>query len=235
MRETPLSDWTPIAYFQREEARLQSEQNSARAASPGQERPNNDEKQLSDVTVASMQRRFLLLERRLAILEQREHERQIREKLEAAPAQPQSQTPLNDAAYLGAAVSPIGNRRENHSQAKTHPEFTYTRAEKPELIDHPKTSDMHVQAHASESPSTDKGTKPSKDFVEIRPSSGEPVEAGLAHRIAAAFSSFVVTAFVAGSIGFLAAVLTVPRDRAVQFHALLNIAANAISDASHRK
>ncbi|MBM3641704.1 MAG: hypothetical protein FJX15_10260 [Alphaproteobacteria bacterium] len=190
---------------------------------------------MSDVTVASMQRRFLLLERRLAILEQREHERQIREKLEAAPAQAQSQTPLNDAAYLADAVSPIGNRRENHSQAKAHPEFTYTRAEKAELIDDPKTSDMHVQSHASDSPSNDERTRLPKDFVEIRPSSGEPIQARLAHRIAAAFSSFVVTAFVAGSIGFLAAILTVPAERAVQFHALLNIAVNAISDASHRK
>ena len=237
MRETSLSDWTPIAYFQREEARRHNEQNSARAAPPEQERPNSDEKQLSGVTVASMQRRFLLLEQRLAILEQRERERQIREKFEVAAPQSQSRTPNhNDASNLADAVSGVANRREDHAQAKAPPEFSYVRTEKAESTDEPVASDAPGSSHASDFSSNEKKNKLPKDFVEIRPSpSGDPVQAGWGRRMAAAFSSFVVTAFMAGSIGFIAAILAVPAERAAQFHAFLNIAVNAISDVSHRK
>ncbi len=235
MSETPLSDWTPITYLQREEERRRNEQKPAGAAPPEQECRNSDEKHLSGVTVASMQRRFFLLEQRLAILEQREHERQIREKFGAAPAQSQSRTPHSEAAYFGDAVSAIGHQREDHSQAKAHPEFTYTKAEKAEAIVDRKTRDLHAQSHASNS-SHNKRSKLPNDFVEIHPlQSGEPIQAGPARRIAEAFNSFVVTAFLAGSIGFMGAILIVPAEKAVQFHALVNIAVNAISEASHTK
>ncbi len=233
MSDTPLSDWTPIAYLQREKERRRNEQKSVGTARPVQECRNNDEKHLSGVTVASMQRRFFLLEQRLAILERREHERQIREKLGAAAVHSQSGTPYSDAAFFGGAVSAIGHQREDHAQAKSQPEFFYTKTEKAEPMDDRKTRGQH--AHASDS-RHDERSGLRKDFVEIGPSRcDKPIQAGLASRIAAAISSLVVTAFLASSIGFMGAILTVPAEKAAQFHALVNIAVNAISEAPHAK
>jgi hypothetical protein len=234
MGDTPLSDRTLIAYLPREEERRRNEQESGGSAPPEREYRNNDEKNLSGVTVANMQRRFLLLEQRLAVLEQREHERQIREKFGAAPAQFQSGAPLSDATF-GGDVSAIGRQRDDHSKPKAHPEFIDTEDEKTESIDDRKTRGLHAQLNESDS-SRDESSRPQNDFVENRPSrSGEPAQAGFARRLAAAFSSFVVTAFLAGSIGFIGAILTVPAEKAAQFHALVDIAVNAISAASHTK
>lgn len=230
MGDTPLSDRTLIAYLQKEEGRRRSEQESAGTAMPEREWRNDGEKHLSGVTVANMQRRFLLLEQRLAVLEQREHERQIREKFGAAPAQFQSGAPLNDAAF-GGKVSAIGRQRDDDSQAK----FIDAKVKKIESIDDRKTLDLDAQLSASGS-SRDESSGPPNDFVEIRPvRSGEPTQAGFARRLAGAFNSFIVTAFLAGSIGFIGAILTVPAEKAAQFHALVNIAVNAISAASHTK
>lgn len=231
----PSQRSTPIAYLPREEERRRNEQESGGAAPPEREYRNNDEKNLSGVTVANMQRRFLLLEQRLAVLEQREHERQIREKFGVAPAQFQSGAPLSDAAYFGDAGFAIGRQRDDHSKPKAHPEFIDTEDEKTEWIDDRKTRGLHAQLNESDS-SRDESSRPQNDFIENRPSrSGEPAQAGFARRLAAAFSSFVVTAFLAGSIGFVVAILTVPAEKAAQFHTLVDIAVNAISAASHTK
>ncbi len=233
MSETPLSDWTPIAYLQREEERRRNEQKPAGAAPPGQEFRNNDEKPLSGVTVVNLQRRFLLLEQRLAILEQREHERQIREKLEAASAQSQRATPTASAAYFGDDISV--RQGEDYSKVKSRPEFTYSKVERDESADDCKIRDPHNQSQASDSWRDNRSRTPS-DFVEIHPlRSGEPTRAEPARKVAEALSSFVVTAFLAGSIGFLGAILLVPAETAVQFHALVSIAVNAISEGSHTK
>ena len=233
MSDTPVSDWTPVASSQREEERRRNEQKSAGVEPPEQECRNNDEKHLSGVTVASLQRRFLLLEQRLAILEQREHERQIREKFETASVRSQSGTPTGGAASFGEEVSV--RQGEDCSKAKSPPEFTYSKVEQAEPIDDRKTRDLDAQSHASDS-RRDKGSGTPNDFVEIHPlRSGEPIQPGPARRIAEAFNSFVVTAFLAGSIGFMGAILIVPAEKAVQFHALVNIAVNAISEASHTK
>jgi hypothetical protein len=233
MSGTPLSDWTPIAYFQREEERRRNEQRAAQAAPPEQECRNNDEKHLGGVTVASLQRRFVLLEQRLAILEQREHERQIREKLDAASTQAQRATPAGGAAYLGEELSV--RQGEEYSKAKSPPEFTYSEVEQAEPVDDRKTPDLNAQLHASESWRDKSGETPS-EFVEIHPlPRGEPIQAKSARRIAQGLYSFVVTAFLAGSIGFIGAILIVPAEKAQKFHALVNIAVNAISEASHKK
>jgi hypothetical protein len=230
MSDTPLSDWTPIAYLQREEERRRNEQKSGGAVPPEQERHNNDEKHLSGVTVASMQRRFFLLEQRLAILERQEHERQIREKFAAVHSQ--GGTSDSGAAYFGSAVSAIGHQVEDHSPAKSQPEFFYTKTEKSEPMDDRKTRDLHGQAGESRH---DESGLPN-DFVEIRPTRcDKTIQAGLGYRIAAAFSSFVVTAFLASSIGFMGAILTVPTEKAARIHALVNIAVKALSEAPHTK
>ncbi len=231
MSGTPLSDWTPIAYLQREEERRRNEQKSAEAAPTEQECRNNDEKHLSGVTVTSLQRRFLLLEQRLAILEQREHERQIGEKFEAASAQSQSGTPTG-GAYFGDDFSV---RQGEDSNTNSRPEFTYSKVEQDESVDDRKTRDLHAQSHASDA-RRDRGSGTPNDFVELHPlRSGEPIQAAPARRIAEAFNSFVVTAFLAGSIGFIGAILIVPAEKAAQFHALVNIAVNAFSEASRTK
>ncbi|MFO1102745.1 MAG: hypothetical protein U1E20_07580 [Methylocystis sp.] len=65
--------------------------------------------------------------------------------------------------------------------------------------------------------------------------SGEPSQAGAARKAAEAFNSFVVTAFLAGAIGFIGAIVIMPAEKALQFHALVNFAVNAISAGSHAK
>lgn len=233
MSGTPLSDWTPIAYLQREEERRRNEQKPAGAAPPGQECCNNDEKPLSGVTVVNLQRRFLLLEQRLAILEQREHERQIREKFEAASAQSQREAPTGGAAYFGDDISV--RQGEDYWKASSRPEFTYSKVEQDESADDCKIRDLHAQSYASDS-WRDKRSRTPSDFVEIHPSrSGEPIQPVPARKVAEAFNSFVVTAFLAGAIGFMGAILIVPAEKAVQFHALVNIAVNVISEGSHTK
>lgn len=233
MSGTPLSDWTPIAYLQREEERRRNEQKPAGAPPPGQECRNNDEKPLSGVTVVNLQRRFLLLEQRLAILEQREHERQIREKFEAASTQSQRGAPTGGAAYFGDDISV--RQGEDYSQAKSQPEFSYSKVEQDESADDRKIRDLHMPSHASNSWRDNRSGTPS-DFVEIHPlRSGQSIQAGPARKAAEALNSFVVTAFLAGSIGFMGAILLVPAEKAVQFHALVNIAVNAISEGPHTK
>jgi hypothetical protein len=231
MSDAPLSDWTPIAYLQREKERSRNEQKPGGAVPPEQDRRNNDEKHLSGVTVASMQRRFFLLEQRLAILERQEHERQIREKFEAAAVHSQSGTSHSKAASFESAVTAIGRQVDDHSPAKSQPEFFYTKTEKSEPIDDRKTRDLHVPADSRH----DESGLPN-DFVEIGPTRCDnPIQAGLGYRIAAAFSSFVVTAFLASSTGFMFAILTVPTEKAAQIHALVNIAVRALSEAPHTK
>ena len=233
MSETPLSDWTPIAYLQREEERRRSEQKLAGVAPPGQEFPNNDEKPLSGVTVVNLQRRFLLLEQRLSILEQREHERQIREKFEATSAQSQTGMPTGGTAYFGDDISV--RQGEDYSKVKSRPEFTYSKVEQDKSADDRKICDPHAQSHASNSWRDNRSRTPS-DFVEVHPlGSGEPIQAGPARKVAEALNSFLVTAFLAGSIGFMSAILLVPAEKAVQFHALVSIAVKAISEGSHTK
>ncbi|MGD9659484.1 MAG: hypothetical protein AB7U61_17895 [Methylocystis sp.] len=233
MSGTPLSDWTPIAYFQREEERRRNERKTAGAAPPEQECHDNDEKRLGGVTVASLQRRFLLLEQRLAILEQREHERQVREKLNAASAQAQRGTSAGGAAYLGEEISV--RQGEDYSKAKSRPEFTYIKVEQAEPEDARKTGDFPAQSQASDSWRDNSSGAPS-DFVEIHPlRGGEPFQAEPARKMAQAFYSFAVTAFLAGSIGFMAAILIVPAEKALKFHALFNIALSAVSEAARTK
>ncbi|MGD9540095.1 hypothetical protein [Methylocystis sp.] len=233
MSGTPLSDWTPIAYFQREEERRRNEQKAAEAAPPEQEARNNDEKHLGGVTVASLQRRFVLLEQRLAILEQREHERQIREKHDAASMQAQSVTAAAGVAYLGEELSV--RQGEDHSKARSRPEFTYSKVEQAEPVDDRKTCDLPPQSHASDS-WREKSSETPSEFVETHPlRSGEPFQAEPARRMAQTFYSFVVTAFLAGSIGFLGAILIVPAEKALKFHAFVNIAVKALTEASRTK
>lgn len=232
MSGTPLSDWTPIAYLQREEERRRNEQKPAGAAPFGQEFRDNDEKPLSGVTVVHLQRRFLLLEQRLAILEQREHERQSREKFEAAAAPSQRGTPTGGAAYFADDIS---LRRGEDSKTNPRQEFTYGKVEQEESADDRKNGDLHAQSHLSDSWRDDRGMTPS-DFVEIHPlRSGEPIQARPARKAAEALYSFVVTAFLAGSFGFMGAILLVPAEKAAEFHALVNIAVNAISERSLKK
>lgn len=233
MSGTPLSDWTPIAYLRREEERRRNEQKPAGAPPPGQETRNNDEKPLSGVTVVNLQRRFLLLEQRLAILEQREHERQIRERLEAASAQSQRGTPTSETAYFGDDISI--RQGEDYSKAKSPPEFSYSKVEQDESADDRKIRELHAQSYASDSWRDNRSGTP-RDFVEIHPlRSGEPTQAGPARKVAEALNSFVVTALLAGSFGFMGAILLVPAEKAVKFHALVNIAVSAISNGSHTK
>ncbi len=241
MSGTPLSDWTPIAYLQREEERRRNAQKPAGAPPPEQQFRNNDEKPLSGVTVVNLQRRFLLLEQRLAILEQREHERQIREKFEAASTQSQRATPTGGTTYFGEDIS-VGQRDdisvrqgEDHSKVKSRPEFTYSKVERDESADDCKIRDTHAQSQASDSWPDNRSRTPS-DFVEIHPlRSGEPIQAEPARKVAEALNSFVVTAFLAGSIGFMGAIFLVPAEKAVQFHAFVSIAVNAISEGFHTK
>ncbi len=233
MSGTPLSDWTPIAYLQREEERRRNERRPAGAAPPGQEFRDNDEKTLSGVTVVHLQRRFLLLEQRLSILEQREHERQSREKFEAAAAPSQRGTPTGGTAYVGDDISV--RQGEDDSKTNSRPEFTYRKVEQDESADDRKIRDLHAQSHVSDTWRDDRSRTPS-DFVEIHPlRSGEPIQARQARKAAEALNSFVVTAFLAGSFGFMGAILFVPAEKAVEFHALVNIAVNAMSERSHTK
>jgi hypothetical protein len=170
-----------------------------------------------------MQRRFLLLERRLVVLEQREHERQIRERFGATPSQFQSGSPLCNAAYFGDAGSAIGRQREDHSQAKAHSNLS------DEPIEDRKIRDLHAQLDANDYSVYESRSLPN-DFDEIRRSrSSEPIQVGRTGRIAAALNSFMVTAFLLGAI------LTVPAEKAAHVHALVNIAVNAISKAPHSK
>jgi hypothetical protein len=231
MSGTPLSDWTPIAYLQREEERRRRERKLGAQPSPGQERRNNDEKPLSDVTVVNLQRRFLLLEQRLAVLEQREHERQIREKFEAAAAQSRSGTPTGGAPYF--EDDSFVRQPEDYSKANSGPEFTYSKVEQDQPSADRKIGDLDAQSPASDS-SRDHGSRSPSDYVEIHPlRSGEPIQTGAARKAAEAFNSFVMTAFLAGSIGFIGAILIMPAEKARQFHALVNFAVNAISAGSH--
>lgn len=235
MSEPRLSDWTLVAYRQREEERRRKEQKAAAAAPREQPSHDREERRFSDVTVVSLQRRFVLLEQRLAILEQRERERQIREKFAAAPAPSQNGKSEGDAAYFGDAVSATFGRSEDHSRAKSQPEFTYTKVEKAESFDERKANEQHAPAPANDSSRAAGGGFPS-DFVEIRAERRtQPIQAGPARKIAGSASSLLAAALFAGAMGFFAAIFTVSAERAAQFRALVNIAVNAMSEGRHAK
>lgn len=234
MSEPRLSDWTLVAYRQREEARRRQEQKSAPPPSEQQSR-ERDERRFSEVTVASLQRRFVLLEQRLAILEQRERERQIKEKFEVPAAQSQKAKPESDAISFGNAVSAAVGRGEQRAPAKSQPEFTHTKVEKAESIDDRKANERHAPSPANDPTRVAGGGFPS-DVVEIRPErNAEPIHVEPARKIAGSVSSLIAVALLASSMGFFIAIFAVSKERATQFHALVNIAVKAMSDVRHTK
>lgn len=102
MSKILLSDWTLVAFKQREEERRKREQGETAPLPPATATPRANETLRSEWTIAVLQKRFAALEQRLAAQEQREEARRQSELREAAARTRQQEE--HDKALLATST-----------------------------------------------------------------------------------------------------------------------------------
>lgn len=203
MKEILLSDWTLATFKQREEERRRKEQREAALAAPQEGMQRSSETLRSDWTIAALQKRFAALEQRIAALEQREEEQRRKERAEAARVPPQQQGQRREDIVAGSSA-PVAPKQMDEEQPTK--ERAQSAAAK---IEH---RPAEVAGRANDQ----------RDRLEIRPvRNEETVHVGAAHKMARAFISFLITAVIAGVIGFGAGIYVVPIEKATHFRALV--------------
>lgn len=205
MKEILLSDWTLAAFEQREEERRRKEQREAAFAAPQEAMQRGNETLRSDWTIAALQKRFAALEQRIAALEQREEEQRRKERAEAARVPPQQGQRREDIIVSSSA--PVAPKQMEEEQPTQEP--AQSAAAK---IEHRQAE---VAGRANEQ-------RLQRDRLEIRPvRNDETVHVGAAHKMARGFISFLITAVIAGAIGFGAGIYVMPIEKATHFRALV--------------
>ncbi len=206
MKEILLSDWTLAAFRQREEERRRKEQREAAFAAPQEGMQRGNETLRSDWTIAALQKRFAALEQRIAALEQREEEQRRKERAEATRVPPQQQGQRREDIVVSSSA-PVAPKQMEEEQPTKEP--AQSAAAK---IEHRQAE---VAGRANEQ-------RPQRDRLEIRPvRNDETVHVGAAHKMARGFISFLITAVIAGVIGFGAGIYVVPIEKATHFRALV--------------
>jgi len=227
MSKTLLSDWTLVAFKQREEERRGGENRrvteQVRAASraPAEAPPRDNELLRSEWTIAALQKRFAALEQRLASMEQREEERQRSERVEAAArARREEEQPQ---VVLGSSTDVAPDQSQAHWQEVEQPQFVEAEFEPREAgtILH-----AHEQVIEQKAPEIVRDSQGYKSRFEVHPAPRR----GIVRTIAYGFVSVVMTALIAAAVGFGIAVFTVPIEKATQFHTYVDHALAGLHD-----
>jgi len=207
MKESFLSDWTLVAFKQREEERRRKEQDEAAGVRSSEEKQRSNEIARSEWTVAALQKRFVALEQRIAALEQREEER--RQKLEPEPPQaarprlPEEKQPSKEE-FLSSSTE-LGEARIKPQQVE----------------DIRRANERGLKSEEAATVTLDELERLQRDRMKIRPlKEVETVRVGVAHKMLRGLFSLMITASIAGAIGFGIGVSAVPIETASHFHAL---------------
>ncbi|KAF2990282.1 hypothetical protein OGR47_13685 [Methylocystis sp. MJC1] len=207
MKKGFLSDWTLDAFEQREEERRSKERDEAARVRSSEEKQRSNEILCGEWTVAALQKRFAAIEQRLAALEKREEGRPQKEQPEPPQAvrpllleekQRSKEALLSDLAELGEArierqqVEAI--RPANDRGLTSEAAATVALDEQERLLRAPMKARTHKEA--------------------------ENVQVGVGRKILRGLYSFMITASVAGAIGFGIGVSIVPIEKAMQFRTL---------------
>lgn len=208
MKESFLSDWTLVAFKQREEERRRKERDEAARVRSSEEKQQSNEVLLSEWTVAALQKRFVALEQRLAALEQREEERRQEEQ----PEPPQAARP----------ILPEEKQRSTEVFLSASTELGEARIEHPQVEAIPRANERGLQSEEPAIVTLDGLERLRGDRMKIAPlKEVETVRVGVARRMLRGLFSLTITASIAGAIGFGVAVSVVPIEKAAPFRSLV--------------
>jgi hypothetical protein len=215
MKESFLSDWTLVAFKQREEERRRKERDEATRVRSNEEKQRGNEILRSEWTVAALQKRFVALEQRLTALEQREEDRRQKEQPEppqaARPLLPEEKQSckevfLSDSSGLGEA-----NIKRQQVEA-IH-----------------RANERGLTSEEAATVTLDEGERLQRDRMKVRPlKEVETVRVGVAHKMLRGLFSLMITASFAGAIGFGIGVYVVPIEKATHFHAMVERSLDSI-------
>jgi hypothetical protein len=230
MNEIHFSDWTLVAFKRREEERRRKEQSETALARAKEEIQRRNDTLRSDWTVAALQKRFVTLEQRVAALEQKEEERRVASLAALVP--PQEGKAHGGGAPLGDSAL-VSSSQRDEGPATPQAEPSKTKIELEELKTVPRPDAQWLEREEAEVSRREATDRLSSDHIEMRPvRDRETVPVRRARRMAQAFISFIITASIAGAIGFGTAIYVVPVDKAAKFHALVTRTLDRLSGAS---
>jgi hypothetical protein len=229
MSKTLLSDWTLVAFKQREEERRREENRRGRAQvdaapfAPAEAPPRENETLRSEWTIAALQKRFAALEQRLAAVEQREEERRRSERVEAAARARREEE--QEQVVLGAANDVAPGQSHAHQHEIEQAQYAQAAFEPPEAgtILH-----AHDQVFEQNAPEIVRDTQGYESRLEVRPARRRGT-------IVYRFVSVVITALIAATIGFGIAIFTVPIEKATQFHTSVNRALDGLHSLQKKR
>lgn len=205
MKEGFLSDWTLDAFEQREEARRSKERDEAARVRPSEEKQRSNE--IGEWTVAALQKRFVAIEQRLAALEKREEGR------------PQKEQPDPTQAVRPRLLEEQQRSKEALLSAST--ELGEARIERQQVEAIRPANDRGLTSEVAATVTLDEQERLLRAPMKARPlDEPQNVRVGVAHKILRGLYSLVVTASIAGAIGFGVAVSIVPVENAKQFRTL---------------
>ncbi|MBL1256921.1 hypothetical protein [Methylocystis sp. Sn-Cys] len=208
MKKAFLSDWTLDAFEQREEERRSKERDEAAHVRSSEEKQRGNEILCGEWTVAGLQKRFASIEQRLAALEKREEERRQKEQ----PEPPQAARPQlleekhgNREAFLNDSTE-LGEARIVRQQAEAVR----------------RAGERGLEPEAAATVTLDEQVRLQRARLKNRTvEEAENVRVGDAHSMLRGLFAFVITASIAGAIGFGIGLSIVPIDKAVQFRTLI--------------
>ncbi|WP_330083072.1 hypothetical protein [Methylocystis iwaonis] len=208
MKKAFLSDWTLDAFEQREEERRSKERDEAARAQSSEEKQRGNEILCGEWTVAGLQKRFASIEQRLAALEKREGERRQKEQ----PEPPQAARPqLLEEKH--------GNREAFLNDSTELREARIVR-QQAEAVRH--ADERGLEPEAAATVTLDEQVRLQRARLKNRTlEEAENVRVGDAHSMLRGLFAFVITASIAGAIGFGIGLSIVPIDKAVQFRTLI--------------
>jgi len=227
MKEVPLSDWTLVAFKQREEERRRKEQDEADRVSPIEEMQSNKEMLRSDGTIAALQKRFTAIEQRLAALEQRDEERRRKEQDELAHATPQEKKQCgNEASFINSILS-TPKQRDEERNMKGPPELAAEAKVEHGLVEAMRP--VYQQRERAETIPNLERKQLQRDRIDTRlANNGEAIRVGRAPGVMRGLFSVLITASIAGAIGFGIGMYEVPKEKAADFRALVKRGLDAI-------
>ncbi len=205
MKEGFLSDWTLDAFEQREDERRSKERDEAARVRPSEEKQRSNE--IGEWTVAGLQKRFAAIEQRLAALEKREEEPRRKEQ----PEPPQAAHPL----LLEE------KQRSKEALLSNSTELGEARIERQQVEAIRPANDRGLMSEAAATVTLDEQERLLRAPMKARTlKEAENVQVGVGRKTLRGLYSFMITASIAGAIGFGIGVSIVPIEKATQFRTL---------------
>lgn len=220
MSKILLSDWTLVAFKQREEERRKRERGEMAPLPPAAATPRANETLRSEWTIAVLQKRFTALEQRLAALEQREEARRQSELREAAARIRQKEE--QDEALLATSTIVAPSQGNERWRGIDQPGLLQAEFEPREPGPLTHTDAQWLERNVSE---TARDREGKGDRIEIRPARTGGIVFAILNRVV----SIMIMASIAAAIGFGIGVYAVPIEKATQFHSFVNRALDGVS------